>query len=70
MDVSNSYSWAILQKLSVSNFEWIEDTSQFNKKFIKNYNEESNEGYFLEADFNTQKNYMNFAMTYHLYQKR
>ena len=70
MDVSNSYSWAILQKLSVSNFEWIEDTSQFNKKFIKNYNEESNEGYFLEVDFNTQKNYMNFAMTYHLYQKR
>ena len=70
MDVSNSYSWAILQKLSVSNFEWIEGTSQFNKKFIKNYNEESNEGYFLEVDFNTQKNYMNFAMTYHLYQKR
>ena len=27
-----------------------EDTSQFNKKFIKNYNEESNEGYFLEVD--------------------
>ena len=36
------------QKLPVNNFEWIEDTSQFNEDFIKNYNEESDEGYFLE----------------------
>ena len=34
------------QKLLVNNFEWIEDTFQFNEDFIKNYNEESNEGYF------------------------
>ena len=33
-----------------SNFEWTEDTSQFNDDFIKNYNEESNEGYVLEVD--------------------
>ena len=26
------------------------DTSQFNEDFIKNYNEEINEGYFLEVD--------------------
>ena len=38
------------QKLSVNNFEWIKDTSQFNEDFIKNFNEESDEGYFLEAD--------------------
>ena len=38
------------QKLPLNKFEWIEDTSQFNGDFIKNYNEESNEGYFLEAD--------------------
>ena len=31
-------------------FEWIEDTSQFNEDFIKNFNEESDEGYFLEVD--------------------
>ena len=31
-------------------FERIEDTSQFNEDFIKNYNEESHEGYFLEFD--------------------
>ena len=38
------------QKLPVNTFEWMEDTSQFNEDFIKNYNEESNEVYFLEAD--------------------
>ena len=38
------------QKLPVNNFEWIKDTSQFNEDFPKNYNEESDEGYILEAD--------------------
>ena len=42
--------WAMLQKLLVNNFEQIEDTSQINEDFIKNYNEESNEGYFLKVD--------------------
>ena len=37
-DVNNLYSWAISQKLSVNNSEWIKDTSQFNENFIKNYN--------------------------------
>ena len=39
-------SWAMQQKLSVNSFEWIKDTSQYNEDFIKNYNEESDEGYF------------------------
>ena len=34
------------QKLPASNFEWIKGTSQY---FIKNYNEEFDEGYFLEV---------------------
>ena len=40
----------MLQKLPINYFEWIKDTSQFNEDFIKNYNKESDEGYFLEAD--------------------
>ena len=39
---NNLYSCAVLQKLPVTNFEWIEGTSHFN--------EEGEEGYFLEAD--------------------
>ena len=38
------------QKFPVSNFEWIKDTSQFNENFIKDYNEESDEWYFLRVD--------------------
>ena len=40
----------MFQKLSVNNFQWIKDTSRFNEDFIKYYNEESNERYFLEVD--------------------
>ena len=49
-DVNNLYGWAMSHKLPVNNFERIKDTSRFNEDFTKNYNEESNEGYFLEVD--------------------
>ena len=49
-DVNNFYGWAMSQKLPVNDFEWVEDTSQFEEDFIKNYNEESEWRYFLEAD--------------------
>ena len=49
-DVNNLYGWAMLQKLPVNNFEWMEDTSEFNEDFIKHYNEESCAGSFLEVD--------------------
>ena len=37
--VNNLYGWSISQNLPVNN----------NEGFIKNYNEESDEGYFLEV---------------------
>ena len=49
-DVNNLYDWVMSQKLPVNIFEQIEDTYQFNEDFIKNYNKESDEGYFLEID--------------------
>ena len=49
-DVNTLYGWAMSQKLPVNKFEWIEDIYQFNEDFIKNYNEDSDEGYFLEVD--------------------
>ena len=48
--VNKLYGWAMSQKLFVNNFEWIEEASQFNEDFIKNYNDGSDEGYFLEVD--------------------
>ena len=38
------------QNLPVNNLEWIKDTSQFNEDFIKNYNKDNDEGYFLKID--------------------
>ena len=68
-DVNYLYGWGMSQKLPVNNFEWIKDTSQFNENFIKNYNEESDEGIFLKLMFNILKKYMNFRMIFHFYQK-
>ena len=34
----------------MSNVGWIRDTSQFNEELLKNYNETSDEGYFLQND--------------------
>ena len=49
-NVNNLYGYAISPKLPVNNFEYIEDTSQFNEYFTKIYNEETDKGYFLEVD--------------------
>ena len=38
------------QKFPVNNFRWIKDISEFNEDFIERYNEESDEGYFLEVN--------------------
>ena len=39
-----------MDEQSHKSFDWIKDASQFNEDFIKNYNEESDKGYFLEVD--------------------
>ena len=53
--VNDLYGWAMSQMLPLNKFESIEETSQFNEDFIKNYNEESDEGYFLEVDAQYQE---------------
>ena len=39
-DRNDLYGWAMPQRPPINNFELIEETSQFNSDFIKNYNEE------------------------------
>ena len=39
-DGNDLYGWAMPQTPPINNFELIEETSQFNSDFIKNYNEE------------------------------
>ena len=72
-DVNHLYWWAMPQKLPVNKFEWIKETSQFNEWFIKNYDEDGKKvmkDILLKLMFNTQKNYMKFIRTYHLYKKK
>ena len=47
-DANNLYGLAMSQKLPINNFEWIKNAFQFNEDFMKNHNQKSDEGYFLE----------------------
>ena len=40
----------MLQKLPVNIFNWVEELSKFDERFIKNYDKNSNIGYALEVD--------------------
>ena len=40
----------MLQKLPINGFECVEDISAFDESFLKVYNEESDEVYFLEVN--------------------
>ena len=64
--VNNLYGQAKSQKLYVNNFKQVEDTFEFNKDFIKNYNDESGKGYFQEDDVEYPENLHNL---YYLHQK-
>ena len=49
LDANNLYGWAMSKKLLVNGFKWKNDLSRFNENFIKNDNENSDVGYFLEV---------------------
>ena len=50
LDANNLYGWAMSQKLPVNGLKWLEDTSEINEEFIKNYHENNDKGYSLEVD--------------------
>ena len=50
LDANNLYGWAMSQKLLINGSEWVKKLSRFNERFIKNYSEISDRGYFLEVD--------------------
>ena len=56
-------------KISEYGFKWDENTSQFNKNFMENYNEDIDKEYFLKLMFNILKNNMIFTIIYYLNQK-
>ena len=46
-------------KIPVNSFEREENNHKFNEDFIKNYDEDSNKGYFLEVDVEYPKRLLN-----------
>ena len=56
LNANNLYRWAISQKLPVTGFEWVKELCKFDERLVKNYDENSNKGYFLEVDVEYPKN--------------
>ena len=61
LDANNLYGWAMSQKLPINGFKWVEKLrlSRFNEMFIKNYDENSDKGHFLEVDIHYPKKLFN-----------
>jgi hypothetical protein len=49
LDMNNLYGWAMIQKLPVRNFEWV-DPNEYDEEFLLNCDTEGEKGYFLEVD--------------------
>ena len=50
LDANNLHGWAMEQNLPVGGFKWVEDVLEIDKDFIKNYDENSDIGYFFKVD--------------------
>ena len=51
--------WAMSEKLHVNNFKWVKGISESGETFIKSYNEEIHEGYFLKFNIKYLENLHN-----------
>ena len=57
LNASNLYEWVMSQKIPINGFKWVGKSklSRFNERFIKNYSDNSDIGYFLEVDIDYPK---------------
>ena len=49
LDANNLYGWAMYKKLSLNGYKWA-NVKEFDRDFIKNYDDNSDKGYLLEVD--------------------
>ena len=59
LDANILYEWSMSQILLVNGFNWVKNLSRFNERFIKNYDENSDIGYFIEVDIDYPKELFN-----------
>ena len=55
LDANNLYGWAMIKKLPVDGFKWVDDLSMFTEDFIKSYDEKGDVGYLLVVDIEYPK---------------
>ena len=58
LDTNNLYGWVMPKKLPVNGFKWLdtsETSNKINEDFTKNYDENNDKGYILEADIKYPK---------------
>ena len=60
LDANNLYGWAMSQKLPLDRFEWVKNLSKFKEDFIKECDENSDKGYFLDVDVEYPKSLFSF----------
>ena len=51
-------------------FKWLENTCQFSKDFIENYNKDTDEEYFLDVDVQYVKNLLDLQNDLHFLPER
>ena len=54
-DVKNLYGWTMSQNLPVDDFKWKKKSSRFTKKFIQNYDNQSNKELIFEINVSYPK---------------
>ena len=59
LDANNLYGWAMSQELPVNGFKWVKNLPKFNEILIRNYDKNSDKGYFLEVDVDYPKKLFN-----------
>ena len=55
IDANNLYGYAMIKKLQINSFKWIDDLKRFTSEFIKNQDIDSDTGYLLEVDIKKKK---------------
>ena len=55
LDANNLYGWAMCKKLPLNRYMWAKNLDIYTDKFIKNYDDNINLGYLLEADIEYPK---------------
>ena len=68
LDANNLYGWGMSQKLPVNGFKWVKNFSQFNESFIRNYDGNSDIGYFLVINIDYSEKLF-LIKIYHFYPK-